>query len=262
MSTTPVAPPDQSDFLECYRGRQSPLHHAAYMRMGKVLFALLLCEEAGISLHGKEIFDYGFGAGTFFRYCPPNCRIFGVEIDALNVRSVQAMLSERGLQSLDLRSIDLENWASHPLLAKKYDVILCSHVLEHLADPVGFLTIMRCCLKPAGVFIGLVPLNERKMDIHHVQLVDRQKIDSWVEQSGFAVRTYREGDPWFYWVQPMLSSEKGLPRMLAQGLSLAIGLPATVLGPKWWARVSRLFGALSGSLPTQAGFVLAQKELL
>ena len=33
MSTKSEPIPDQSGFMECYRGRQSTLHHAAYMRM-------------------------------------------------------------------------------------------------------------------------------------------------------------------------------------------------------------------------------------
>src|SRR4051812_40275231 len=68
----------QEDFLTCYRGRQSALHHASYMRMAKVLFALSLCEEAEIGLEDRDILDYGFGAGTFYRYCPRSSRLFGV----------------------------------------------------------------------------------------------------------------------------------------------------------------------------------------
>ena len=75
----------QTDYLTCYRGRQSVLHHASYMRMSKVLLALRLCEEARVKLEDTEILDYGFGAGTFFRYCPPSSRLFGVEIDPENV---------------------------------------------------------------------------------------------------------------------------------------------------------------------------------
>src|SRR4051794_31593970 len=159
--------------MTCYRGRQSALHHASYMRMCKVLFALNLCERAGISLDDKNIFDYGFGAGTFYRYCPPTSHLFGVELDAENVSAVREMLRRRDYPHIDLRTIDIDNWFEHPLVARTYDVVLCSHVLEHLADPVSFLTVIRDCLGTSGVFVGLVPINEREMDPHHVQVVDR-----------------------------------------------------------------------------------------
>jgi hypothetical protein len=62
------------------------------MRMAKVLLALYICRKAGISLDRKSIFDYGFGAGTFFRYCPGSSRLSGVEIDPVNVEEVKNML--------------------------------------------------------------------------------------------------------------------------------------------------------------------------
>ena len=51
---------DQTVFETVYRGRQSALHHLAYMRMGKVLLALRSLAGAGIDLSDKTIFDYGF----------------------------------------------------------------------------------------------------------------------------------------------------------------------------------------------------------
>lgn len=249
--------PDQSDFLECYRGRQSAIHHAAYMRMGKVLLALHLCKQAGIPLEGQDIFDYGFGAGTFFRYCPRNSRLYGVEIDPHNVSAVREMLEGRNYKALDLQPIDLERWAEHPLLARQYDVILCSHVLEHLPDPISFLKTLRRCLSPSGVFIALVPINERKLDPHHVQAVDRAKAESWGKAADLQLSNYIEADPWFYWIQPVLSADSKFGRFVAQGASLCVGLLATLLGPTLWTHVSRIFGALTASRPTQAGFILS-----
>jgi SAM-dependent methyltransferase len=256
MTDEPPRAPDQDLFKECYRGRQRPLHHAAYMRMSKVLLALELCAKAGITLEGKEIFDYGFGAGTFFRYCPPNSRLFGVEIDPENVHDVQLMLRERGHPNAMLETIEIENWQAHPLLRRQYDVILCSHVLEHLPDPVGFLKTIRGCLRPTGCFLGLVPLNERVMDKHHVQRLNRAKIHGFAESAGLRVLVYLETDPWLYWAQSLFTREGALFHKVTQMLSLGLGVPATILGPAAWFRLGKIFAALTASKPTQAGFVL------
>lgn len=48
--------------------------------MTKVLLALHVLDRAGINLAGKAIFDCGFGAGTFHRYCPASTRLAGVEM--------------------------------------------------------------------------------------------------------------------------------------------------------------------------------------
>src|SRR4051812_17117097 len=119
----------QQIFETVYRSRQSFLHHAAYMRMAKVLLTQHVLEKAGISLEKKMFFDYGFGAGTFFRYCPSSARLFGVEIDPVNVADVGQMLLKRGSKNACLEPIDVDRWEQHPLLQKKYDVVLCSHVL-------------------------------------------------------------------------------------------------------------------------------------
>ena len=246
--------------MECYRGRQSALHHAAYLRMMKVLLALQLCEVAGVGLAGKSIFDYGFGAGTFFRYCPRDAELFGVEMDEENISAVKEMLVAESYTAIDLQRIEIAHWTEHPLLARKFEVILCSHVLEHLEDPVSFLRRIGDCLDDSSVFIGLVPLNERKMDPHHVQIVDRAKVEEWARLAGLKVKHYVEADPWLYWVQPVFASNKGINRLLAQAISLGVGLPATLLGARRWFGLGRIFGALTGSRPTQAGFVLTRPK--
>ena len=258
MSANPISIPSQDDFKECYRGRQSALHHAAYMRMAKVLLALHLCGRAGIGLAGKDVFDYGFGAGTFFRYCPRGSRLFGVEMDPENVESVRAMLRERGFPEADLRTIEIEHWQAHPLLERTYDVILCSHVLEHLPDPAMFLKTLRECLNGDGLFLGLVPINERLMDPHHVQRLNRSKIEDLAQAAGLRVATYVETDPWLYWVQSAFAREGWAMHQFAQFVSLALGLPATLLGHRAWFALGKAFALLTASRPTQAGFILTR----
>ena len=114
----------QDVFEACYRGRQNAVHHMSYLRMCKVLMALSVQEEAGIDLEGKSLFDYGFGAGTWFRYCPRSARLQGVEMDAQTVAEVSRMLAELGYAQVRLETIEIARWQQHPLLAERYGVIL------------------------------------------------------------------------------------------------------------------------------------------
>ena len=250
----------QSDFEHCYRDRQTTLHHMAYMRMAKVLLALRIIDDAGIALEEKRILDYGFGAGTFFRYCPRSASLAGVEIDPENVKAVAEMLRARGYTRLALERLDVEEWQQHPLLAKQYDLVLCSHVLEHAPDAIILLKRLKQCVQPAGAIVTLLPVNETVPDPHHVHVVDRGLIEDWAEQAGLQISNYIEDDPWFYWAQFLRAGDERWKRMFGQACSLGVGVAATILGHRAWWRLSRLFAAVTRSKPRQAAFLLRPKS--
>ena len=226
------------------------------MRMAKVIFLLDLFERQGLDLAGKSLLDYGFGAGTLFRYCPPSARLYGVELDPVCVQQVSSMLARRGVKDFDLQSLQIEQWSEHPLLARTYDVVICSHVLEHLTDPATFLIRMRSCLNETGNFVGLVPINERVRDPHHEQEVTRDRLETWLLDSGLCCTAWVEGDPWLYRLQPWFTVSSGWRYRIAQAMSLGLGLAATGCGFRLWAKLSRVAGPCTGSRPTQAGFIL------
>lgn len=246
----------QARFETVYRGRQTWLHHASYMRVAKVLIALRALRRAGVAMEGKKIFDYGFGAGTFFRHCPKSCRLFGVEQDPVAVNEAAGMLRRRGFKDVDLREIEIEGWESHPLLGQAYDIFVCSHVLEHLEDPAAFLRFSRRCLAEGGVFLGIVPINERASNPHHVQIADRRRIESWAASSGYKIAYYEENDPFLYWAQPLYTAPSGIKHKLAQAIGLDMGLSATLFGERFWFAWAKVFGPLTLSRPTQAVFLL------
>lgn len=248
----------QEIFETCYRGRQSALHHMAYMRVSKVHMALHALRRIGWNVRGKRVFDYGFGAGTFFRYCPPETEIFGVEIDQENIESVRRMLALRGRENCQLEKIEIATWNSHPALQRTYDLILCSHVLEHLADPPNFLRRMKRCLAPEGIFLGIVPINELADNPHHLQKVGATTINGWASASGLELVYEEQNDYLAYWLQPLYAGDSGPRHKIAQAMSLLLGMPATLLGPSLWWKLADPLGRLLLAKPTQAAFVLKQ----
>lgn len=251
---------DQARFETVYRGRQGTLHHSSYLRMCKVLLVLRVLRLAGLPLGRAEVFDYGFGAGTFYRYCPTSANLSGVEQDSVVCREVSEMLAKRGFRNIDLQPIEIERWKEHPLLKRGYDVFLCSHVLEHLPDPVDFLKTVHSCVKPEGVFLGLVPINERAENPHHLQKVDRSVVERWAADAGYELAYYEENDPFLYWAQPLYTVTSGWKHKLAQAMSLDLGLSATLFGEQLWFAWGRIFGKLTFSKPTQAAFLLRPKQ--
>ncbi|MFC1695066.1 class I SAM-dependent methyltransferase [Pseudomonadota bacterium] len=249
---------DQEIFKNIYRGHQGLLRHCSYMRMSKVLLAIHMIEKTEISLEKIKMLDYGFGAGTLFRYIPKSSALFGVEQDPVVCEEVTASLHARGHANVDLSPISLANWREHRLLKTRYDLIVCSHVLEHLHDPVDFLTVLKSCLEPNGVILGLVPLNERVVNPHHVQKADHAVIKAWANDSGLRLVAYEEADPWIYWLQPLYTHDAGLRYRISQAVSLGLGIPATLMGSSAWFALGKIFARLTSSLPNQAVFVLEQ----
>ena len=248
---------DQAVFEKVYRGRQRWYHHLAYMRMGKVLLAFEILRQAKVSLSGKRVLDFGFGSGTLFRSFPASTALFGIEQDEVACEETAAMLRKKGFVQVDLRSLDKDSKKGRSLLWQSYDLVVLSHVLEHLPDPAGFLKSLRTNLVPGGLLLGLVPIHERKKNPHHLHVVDAGKIRDWASQAGFCIKQYQEGDPWFFWIQPLFNHNQGWRHRLAQAISFGFGCIAVLLGPQAWFQLGRIFGALTGSRPTQAGFILS-----
>lgn len=248
---------DQVVFETVYRGRQRWYHHLAYMRMGKVFLALEILRQAKIHLAGKRVLDYGFGSGTFFRSLPPSAMLFGIEQDEVVCEEATAMLQKKGFAQVDLRPLKGDLKKGRSLLQQSYHLVVLSHVLEHLPDPAGFLKSLRTNLIPGGLLLGLVPIHERKKNPHHLQVVDAVKIQDWASRAGFCIKQYQEGDPWFFWIQPLFNHNQGWRHRLAQAISFGFGCIAVLLGPQAWFQLGRIFGALTGSRPTQAGFILS-----
>jgi 2-polyprenyl-3-methyl-5-hydroxy-6-metoxy-1,4-benzoquinol methylase len=248
---------DQAIFEMVYRGRQRWYHHLAYMRMGKVLLALEILRQAKVCLPGKRVLDFGFGSGTLLRSLPRSALLFGIEQDEVACEEAAAMLRKKGFAQVDLRPLDLDAKKSRSLLQESYDLVVLSHVLEHLSDPVGFLKSLRANLMPGGLLLGLVPIHEREKNPHHLQVADAIKIRDWASRAGFCMRQYQEGDPWFFWIQPLFNHNQGWRHRLAQLISFGFGCIAALLGPRVWLQLGRVFEALTGSRPTQAGFILS-----
>jgi len=91
----------------------------------------------------------------------------------------------------------------------RYQTIIMSHVLEHIADPVGVLKRIHQWLDAAGVFLVSVPnarsihrmvavemgllenvyqLNERDHQLGHYRIYDTATLVSHLEEAGFKIR--------------------------------------------------------------------------
>ena len=167
-------------------------------RMRQDLIVQLICERAGSS--EARIFDIGSGQGDLLRQLQPlrpKAKLLGAELSARGVAISQRKLPEATFIAADIYQPpalldDFAGWATHAI---------CSEVLEHVEDPVSFLTQARKYLAPGATLIVTVPggpMSAFDRHIGHRQHFDRQRIRAILEQAGYAVeRVYLAGFPFF-----------------------------------------------------------------
>jgi 2-polyprenyl-3-methyl-5-hydroxy-6-metoxy-1,4-benzoquinol methylase len=95
-----------------------------------------------------RLVDVGCGSGEMLQIADQfgwDC--LGLELDT------QAVLASKknGLTVIEGSFENLDDYPSH------FDCIICSHVLEHVHDPIAALEKMKCALKPGGVLLLSCP---------------------------------------------------------------------------------------------------------
>ena len=248
--------PKQDKYYSVYRNRHSRVHHLAYIRLAKVLALLYALEQHNLSLWDKSIFDYGFGTGTFFHYCPKRSALFGVELDSTNVGSVKEYLSKKSYAHVDLRVINERQWRDHELLTRQYDLVIASHVLEHLREPVELLARLLSCLTPEGYLLGALPINELVSHENHEWVVDKGLIEEWAGVARAQIIEYWELDRFTFCALPVFNKKSALGRLLSQATSLGLGVPAALLGRRLWFKLDNLLGKITRIKPAQAVFLM------
>ena len=99
-----------------------------------------------------RVLDLGFGDGVNYEAIAQNCNVTMIEGSKTLCDRAIKISEEKNLGVQVVHSM-FEDFES----SEKYDVILASHVLEHVDDPVGLLAGMRNFLTASGKIVGIVP---------------------------------------------------------------------------------------------------------
>ncbi len=105
---------------------------------------------ASLPFEGLRILDIGCGGGLL---CEPMARlgaeIVGADAAAGNIPVAQVHAEQSGLD-IDYRHTTAEDLAA---AGEQFDVVLNMEVVEHVADPLSYLTACQHLLKPNGLHI-------------------------------------------------------------------------------------------------------------
>ena len=99
-----------------------------------------------------QVLDLGFGDGVNFEAVARSCQLTLVE-GSLELCSKAQQKSD--LLNLNVRIVHslFEDFDT----TEQFDIILASHVLEHVDEPVGLLKHLQTFLKDEGLIVGIAP---------------------------------------------------------------------------------------------------------
>ncbi|MGD0296270.1 MAG: class I SAM-dependent methyltransferase [Bryobacteraceae bacterium] len=118
---------------------------------------LYVLDKLSIGRANKTILDVGFGNGMLAFLFDPSCTLCGSELSPTAIAKANELARRKGYRKVDLK-IPSES-EPFPFEAGSFDVVIASHVVEHVADDIDFMRAMLRMTKPGGHLVILVPLD-------------------------------------------------------------------------------------------------------
>ena len=207
---------------------------------------------------GGKMVEVGVGTGSFLTAaCNAGFKVEGCDLSAPFCRRVQ-----------QATGIPVHNVPLDQLPQGAYDVVAMHHVLEHVADPVGFLRVARERLKPGGVLHLAVPnvacwearlRGWNSYEPYHMLYFEPRTLLRAAEAASFQVLHLGTFEAFSVWFLALVRSLR-VSRQSAQSVARGTALPAFVEHPYRLAMVTA--GLLTWPLRCVQGWLGKGDELM
>ena len=134
----------------------------------------------------KSVLDFGCGNGslTSALHVSEKCRVVGVDISESGIREASA-----AFEGIEFMVGDLSDTSIRSKISSKFDVIVCTEVIEHVYSPRKLVDNLCHFLSPEGVVIVSTPYHgylknavlalSGRLDGHFTALWDHGHIKFW-----------------------------------------------------------------------------------
>lgn len=230
-----------------------------YSTQGKVRrFRTFLAREGLLDATNLAVFDQGFGMGLMLFCFGRSCRLAGLELAPSAVQAAAADATRLGFRSTDFRVFQPgvpypKEWMG------QFDVVISSHVLEHIEDPRPAARSLYDLLRPGGHACVVVPIHEQPgEDPNHFHQFSANSIRELLSGCGFEFRRNWETDRLWHLMTPVAYGMAKKPtrflRIASVLWNLCGFLPGWVLGA-----IDSILGV--AGVPTRQCFTLVRKPV-
>lgn len=143
-----------------------------------------------INTENISILDFGFGSGDLLCSFPENDSICGVDVSVSAVETALHKFCFCKFKTAQFFTVPEND--PDKITEEKFDIVMSSHVIEHVADDAVLLKVMKKRLKDDGHLVLFAPIEEPNYIPFHVRNYSLETLRKTVENAGFEI-VFSEG---------------------------------------------------------------------
>lgn len=186
----------QRDFGSVWTEGHNFLSRISYVRASPLrILTYELREHFRLQQPGLKVLEYGFGHGkALFRF-GPSVELYGVELSETAIRVAEQTAHRKGYQRFEFKRICEDDPVRVDFPSDHFDIVLCSHTVEHVYSDEALLRELFRVLRPGGQCFLLVPLD---VDAQAVLAEDKERQNPKFPDATYHVWQYNL--PTFRWL--------------------------------------------------------------
>ena len=119
---------------------------------------------------GLNVLEYGFGHGYGLFSFDRSTRLHGVELSDAAIQAVEKRAKAYGYERFEFRKTPSSDPVRIEFPSDYFDVVICSHTIEHVYNDGKLVAELHRVLKPGGKCFFLVPL-----DLDHTRVLKQEE---------------------------------------------------------------------------------------
>jgi ubiquinone/menaquinone biosynthesis C-methylase UbiE len=204
----------------------------------------------------NKILEIGFGCGeTLLSF--HKSELHGVEISKSAIDFVMKRAQKKKIKNIHLQ-INTKNFLPYP--DNSFDLVIASHVIEHVEDPSTFADEINRVLSTNGYCLLLIPINEKYEDPNHLRKYTTNSLISFLREHNFSIIDYFENEFFFHLVESFYNKKLNIKwKIIGPIIVLIFNIPLSFLPYRAIIALENIF-KWKNYLPRQSAILINKRK--